>query len=123
MMRLISIALLSLFAFGDISLANDGECCGHCGCKLHCQVVCEWATREVLRYKADPTECPPPCCVCCDDRWIIGCPKPIKILSLKPHYEKKKYLVGQHVVRTCPECNRQDSAPLPNPEKSAPPRK
>ncbi len=123
MIRLIPFALCALFAASGISLATDGERCGSCGCKLHCQVMCEWATRGVLRYQAEHKECAPPCCLCCDDRWIIGCPKPIKVLSLKPYYEKKKYLVGQYVVRTCPECKRQDSVRLSATEKSARPRK
>jgi hypothetical protein len=81
--------------------------------------MCEWATRQVLRYKAEHKECPPEFCVCCDDRWIIGCPKPIKVLCLVPFYEPKKYLVGQHAVWTCPQCSQQAKEPLPDLERSA----
>ncbi len=108
-----------LIVLGSFCFALGRDCCERCGCKLQCKVVCEWKTYKVLRYKVEHTECPPPCCVCCDDHCIIGCPKPIKILSLKPHYEERKKLVGQHTVQTCPQCDHQDSATLPNKSSSA----
>ena len=72
--------------------------------------MCEWATRDVLRYKVEHTECPPPCCACCDDRWILGCCKPIKIVNLKPQYEKKKYLVGSMWCGRAPQGNPVDTS-------------
>ena len=76
--------------------------------------MCEWATCKVLRYKVAHEDCPPPCCKCCDDRWILGCPKPIKIMCLQPYEEDKKYLVRSYVVRTCPQCQTENKEALPD---------
>ena len=119
MIRWTPIALFLLLALGGMSRAGAGDCCGHCGCKLDCQVMCEWKTCKVLRYKAAHEDCPPPCCKCCNDRWILGCPKPIKIMSLQPYEEDKKYLVGRYVVRTCPQCQTESKEALP--DSAAPP--
>jgi hypothetical protein len=113
MIRLTPIALFVLLALGGLSRAGEGDCCGHCGSKVHCQVMCEWATCKVLRYKVAYKDCPPPCCECCDDRWILGCCKPIKVVSLKPYEETKRYLVGSYVLRTCPQCQTQSKEALP----------
>jgi len=120
MIRWTPIALFLLLALGGMSRAGAGDCCAHCGCKLHCQVICEWATSKVLRYKVAHVDCPPPCCKCCDDRWLLGCPKPIKIMSLQPYQEDKKYLVRSYVVRTCPQCQTEDKEALPASADSPP---
>lgn len=113
MVRLTPIALFLLLALGGMSRVGAEDCCEQCGCKVHCQVMCEWGTSKVLRYKVEHKECPPPFCECCDDRWILGCCKPIKLMNLKPYEETKRFLVGKYVVRTCPNCQTQSSAPLP----------
>jgi len=113
MTRVSQIALFIVLLAVPTSRAWDGDCCGHCGCKMHCQVMCEWASCKVLRYKVVDKECPPPCCECCDDRWILGCCKPIRVINLQPHLETKKYLVRQYIVKTCVSCGQKHSAPLP----------
>jgi len=120
MIRWTPIALFLLLALGGMSRAGAGDCCGDCGCKLHCQVICEWATCKVLRYKVAHEDCPPPGCKCCDDRWLLGCPKPIKSMSLQPYQEDKKYLVRSYVVRTCPQCQTEDKEALPDSADSPP---
>ena len=84
-------------------------------------MVCEWKTCKVLRYKAAHEECPPPCCKCCNDRWILGCPKPIKIMSLQPYEQDKEYLVKKYVVKTCPQCQTESQEALPDSADPPPP--
>jgi hypothetical protein len=96
--------LLAFFSAGGVSDAGEPGCCAYCGHQLVCQVMCEIKTVSVLRYKVDAQQCPPPKDCCCDDRWILGCCKPIKIISIVPQEELKSYPVRRYVVHKCPYC-------------------
>lgn len=113
MYRLIPIALFVLMALGAGSYADEGGCCGQCGCKTHCQLMCEWRSCKILRYKIATKDCPPPCCECCDDRWILGCCKPIRTMNLVPFEENKKFLVRKYYVHTCPQCGTSNQTEAP----------
>jgi|GEM_PF-5389955 len=122
MNRLMIVLYLLLLTIGAASHADEGGCCGQCGCKTHCQLMCEWRTIKVLRYKIATKDCPPPCCECCDDRWILGCCKPIRTIGLVPYEESKKYLVGKYYVHTCPQCEASTTSPAPAGATDVPPK-
>jgi hypothetical protein len=102
MNRLTSIGLIVSFVIGGFSQAND--CCTGCGHKLSGQVMCQWKTVKVLRYKVEAKECPPPCDCCCDDRCILGCCKPIRRICLVAYEEEQKFPVRRYVVQRCHNC-------------------
>lgn len=118
MNRLIPMMAGMLLAFGG--LAHAGDCCPTC--KPNCpQWMCKWATCDVLRYKVEHKECPPPCCECCEDRWILGCCKPIKIVKFKPYHEPKKFLVGKYLLNNCLHCAPNEGAAAIPPGAPVPP--
>jgi hypothetical protein len=108
-LKMLVAGMFVLFSHGLTSGAGEPGYCGHCGEKLVCQVMCETKTISVLRYKVESHEHAPP-----DDRWILGCCKPIRIISLVPHEEVRKFPVRQFAVYKCPRCEPPLAPPVPS---------
>ena len=105
MIRTTLFAMLVALAGTGAALGQDAGFCPRCGSEMKCQEMCEYKIKKVLRYKVESTECPAPCTCCCDDRWILGCCKPIRRIKLKCFEEDREIPVRKYTTTICPHCD------------------